>query len=104
MTFRYLGIKHRRNRAVERWLDEERAEQEARFACIVEAMDDLAPRRKRWYAEFLERVQARGFNVDGDQRARIAAADIPVEPRRRDALRVVWRHGADDGADDADES
>ncbi len=95
MTFRYLGIKHRRNRLTERWLDEERVEQEERFAQVAAAMDALTPKRRRWYAEFLRRVRTRGFNVDGDERMRVAPGDIPVEPTRADATRVVWKYGAD---------
>ena len=95
MTFRFLGITHRRDRATQRWLDAERAEQEHRFAGIVKAMNALAPKRRLWYAEFLKRIQARGFNVDGDERVRVAANDIPVEPKRRNAQQVVWKHGAE---------
>ena len=43
-------------------------------------MDEMSPTREKWYAEFLERIQNRGFNVDGDQRMKVKLADIPVKP------------------------
>ena len=70
--------------AVERdaGIDEEIAEQQLRYQAIVKAMEELAPTRERWYAEFLDRIQMRGFNVDGDMRVKIQHEDIPLRPDR----------------------
>lgn len=40
----------------------------------------MSPQREIWYAEFLQRIQERGFNVDGDMRVKIPLADIPIRP------------------------
>jgi hypothetical protein len=45
-------------------------------------MEEMTPTRDKWYAEFLERIQTRGFNTDGDARTKIKLADIPVKPDR----------------------
>lgn len=80
MTFQNLFIKHDRSAAERAWLEQEIAEQSARYKGIVKAMEDLAPTRDRWYAEFLDRIQTRGFNTDGDARTKIKLSDIPVKP------------------------
>lgn len=82
MSFQNLFIPHQRSEEEERWLREEIAEQASLYNKIVKAMDDLAPQRDLWYAEFLERIQTRGFNTDGDMRVKIAPEDIPVKPTR----------------------
>ena len=53
------------------------------YQAIVKAMEDMAPTRERWYAEFLDRIQTRGFNVDGDMRVKIQHEDIPLHPVRQ---------------------
>ena len=82
MTFQNLFIAHDRTKSEEQWLEEEMAEQVVRRKVIVKAMDELAPQRDVWYAEFFERIQTRGFNHDGDARTKIKADDIPVKPAR----------------------
>jgi hypothetical protein len=82
MSFQNLFIPHQRNEEERRWLDEEIAEQQLRYQAIVKAMEELAPTRERWYAEFLDRIQMRGFNVDGDMRVKIQHEDIPLRPDR----------------------
>ena len=47
---------------------------------VLKAMDEMSPQREIWYAEFLQRIQERGFNVDGDMRVKIPLADIPIRP------------------------
>ena len=51
---------------------------------------DLAPKRAKWYEEFLERIQrpGRGFNVHFTERRVIPDEEIPKKPRRKD--KVVW--------------
>ena len=48
MTFKNLFIEHERSSEAEEWVAEELAEQEARFAAIEAAMEDLAPTREKW--------------------------------------------------------
>jgi len=82
MSFQNLFIEHERSEAEKKWLKEEIDEQAERYRLIVKAMEALTPQREVWYAEFLERIQTRGFNVDGDMRTKIAPEDIPVKPNR----------------------
>ena len=94
MSFKNLFIEHQRSAEEQAWIDEEIAEQEARFSKIEKEMQDLAPQRDTWYHEFLDRVSTIGFNMDGDDKVVIKPEDLPVKPEgRRD--RVVWKHGAD---------
>ncbi len=72
------------------WLDEEVEVQQRRYEAIVREQEELTPERERWYAEFLQIVQTRGFNVTGDQRRVIPPEEVPEKPDRDDAMRVVW--------------
>lgn len=94
MTFKNLFIKHERSAEEEAWLQEEIEEQEARFAKIEQAMEDLKPQRSKWYKEFFDRITTIGFNVDGDQKEVIPRDKLPVQPKDRDD-RVVWKYGVD---------
>jgi uncharacterized protein YPO0396 len=77
-------IEHKRSAAVRRWLKEEIAEQKARYKEIVKRINgDLAPKRERWYAEFLERIQTRGFSVHYNQLRQITPDELPKKPRRK---------------------
>ena len=73
---------------VQAWIDAEVAEQIARYREIVEEMDALEPDRERWIAEFLRRIQDRGFNVHADILRRIRPDELPSRPDRK--LRVVF--------------
>jgi hypothetical protein len=53
----------------------------------VESPLALAPRRQRWIARFLGRIQARGGHVDGAELRKIRPDEVPAQPRR--TLRVV---------------
>jgi uncharacterized protein YacL (UPF0231 family) len=94
MTFKNLFIKHERSAEEEAWLQEEIEEQEARFAKIEQAMEDLKPKRAKWYKEFFDRITTIGFNVDGDQKEVIPRDKLPVQPKDRED-RVVWKYGVD---------
>jgi hypothetical protein len=72
------------------WLEQESAAQQRRYDAIVAEQEALTPERERWYAEFLEIVSTRGFNVTGDQRRVIAEDELPEKPDRPDAMKVVW--------------
>jgi hypothetical protein len=95
MTFKNLFIEHDRSPEEEAWLNEEIAEQEDRFADIEKAMEDLAPIRAEWYAEFYDRISTIGFNVDGDEKMVIPRDQLPVQPGGTPD-RVVWKYGVDE--------
>lgn len=82
MSFQNLFIPHDRTATEEKWLKEEIAEQVERHKKICAEMEALTPQREIWYGEFLQRIQTRGFNFDGDSRRKIAPEDIPVKPDR----------------------
>lgn len=63
-------------------MKDEVAEQQVRYEGIVKAMEEMSPQREIWYGEFLQRIQERGYNTDGDQRMPIKLADIPLRPDR----------------------
>ncbi len=80
MSFKDTRIDYERSEEASRWLEEEIAEQEARYEKIVAEMEAMDEQREQWYAEFLERIQTLGFNEDGDMRVKIKPEDIPVRP------------------------
>lgn len=85
MARRVQDQKPPRSKDAAGWVTENVAEQKKRHAAIMkEINEDLAPQRERWYREFLEIIQTRGFNANGDQRVVIKPADVPRKPRRRD--------------------
>ena len=94
MTFNNLFIKHDRSAEEEAWVKEEIAEQEARFALIEKAMEDLKPQRAKWYREFFDRITSIGFNTDGDAKTVIGRDQLPLQPKGRED-RVVWKYGVD---------
>jgi hypothetical protein len=83
-------IKHKVPTAVKAWLKKEVQLQKQLHKKIAKQMDDLAPKRAKWYEEFFERLQnpARGFNVHYTDRRVVAAEELPKKPRRKD--KVVW--------------
>lgn len=95
MTFKNLFIEHDRSAEEEAWVEEEIAEQEARFAKIEQAMEDLGPTRAIWYREFHDRVSTIGFNEDGDMKRIVPREELPAQPEGR-ADRVVWKYGVDE--------
>ncbi len=80
MTFKDTHIEYERSAEATKWLEEEIAEQQARYEKIVADMEALNEQREQWYAEFLDRIQTYGFNEDGDRRVKIKPEDIPVRP------------------------
>lgn len=81
-------IPYKRSREAQAWLNREIQEQKVRYRKIVKEMDDLAPKRDKWIAEFLHRIQTRGFHVHYDQLRKIRPEEIPVKPRRK--FKVVF--------------
>ncbi len=94
MSFMNTKIEHDRSPEVDEWIKEEAQEQEARFNKIDAEMSALKVTREKWYAEFFHRIKTTGFNVDGDERAPVAEADIPVKPEGRED-QVIWKNGVD---------
>jgi hypothetical protein len=77
-------IENRRTPAVKAWLKREIAEQKKRYGEISRRINvDLAPTRERWYAEFIERIQNRGYSVTYDQLRKIGPDEVPKKPRRK---------------------
>jgi len=74
--------------AVQEWIRAEIREQERRYRAIVKEMEALEPRRERWIAEFLQRIQTRGFNVHAQIMRRIKPEELYPRPKRR--LKVVF--------------
>lgn len=77
------SIRHKRSPEAERWLKAETVDQKKRYRKIVAEQDALSPKREKWVAAFLERIQSKGFNVHADIRRVIAPEEIPAKPRRK---------------------
>lgn len=80
--------KPKRTQAVKAWLKQELKEQQERYKRIVAQMEALTPQREKWFAEFFERIQTRGFNVHWDIRRKIKPEEIPPKPKKK--TRVVY--------------
>lgn len=83
MAKRVQDLKPPRKADAAAWFKENVAEQKKRYAAIVEEMDSIEKDREKWYAEFLQIIQTRGFNANGDQRVKIPAKLIPKKPKGR---------------------
>jgi hypothetical protein len=83
MAQRVQDKKPKRNKAAEAWIKENTAEQKVRYQAIVDEMEALWPQRRKWYKEFLQVIQTRGWNMDGDMLLKIPKKDIPKEPKRK---------------------
>ncbi len=94
MSFKNTFIRHDRSPEATAWIEEERIEQEERFATIVNQMAELEPKREKWYQEFLDRITTLGFNQDGDLKVKIAPRDLPVRPADR-TNQVIFKYGVD---------
>ena len=88
-TGKPLGsIKHTQSKAVKSWIKNELKQQTTRFKKILEHMDEIAPKRDKWIANFLETITTRGTNIDGDLRNVVAKEDLPKKPKRK--FRVTY--------------
>ena len=81
-------IRHPRSREATRWLREESAAQARRHRAIIAQQEALTAKRNRWVADFLARIQTRGFHVHADQVRKIPPKEIPSPPKRK--FRVVF--------------
>ncbi len=83
MTKRVQDAKPARSKDTDAWFKENVAEQKKRYAAIVKEMDELAPKREKWVQEFLQIVQTKGFNMNGDTRRVIKPSEIAKKPKGR---------------------
>lgn len=81
-------IANKRSREAEAWLRKEIAEQKKRYGKIVKEQDALAPKRDKWIAQFLQRIQTRGGHVHFDQMRKIRPEEIATKPKRK--FKVVF--------------
>ena len=90
MSKRVQDEKPARSEEVKAWLEQEIGAQDERYKEIVKEIEALQDKRDGWYAEFLEIIQTKGVNVNGDLRRIVAKEEIPEKPDRPDADRVIW--------------
>lgn len=81
-------IENKRSREAEAWLKKEIAEQKRRYRKIVTEQEALSPKRDKWIAEFLQRIQTRGVHTHYDQMRKVRPEEIPVKPKRK--FKVVF--------------
>jgi hypothetical protein len=70
------------------WFEEELKEQIERYETIVKQMEDITADREKWVADFLHRVQTRGFHWHAHNRRVIPKEEI--RPRDGRPLQVVY--------------
>jgi hypothetical protein len=70
------------------WFEAELKEQILRYETIVKQMEDLAAQREEWVADFLHRVQTRGFHWHAEFRRVIPKEEI--RPRDGRPLQVIY--------------
>ncbi len=83
MAKRVQDSKPARLKETDAWFKENVAEQKKRYAAIVKEQDELAPQREKWVQEFLQIIQTKGFNVNGDIRRVIKPSEIAKKPKGR---------------------
>ena len=89
MSRKILKEKPKRSEEVEKWLQEEVAEQRERHAQIAQAMNiDLAEQREVWIREFYERITTTGFYWHADNKKIIKKEDLFQKPDRE--FKVVF--------------
>ena len=75
-----------RSDGAKKWLKTEIAAQKKRHAAIKREMNkDLAPKRAKWYKEFVKEIATTGFNVTGDMKRVIPKNELP-KPRNKDQV------------------
>lgn len=90
MAKRVQDMRPARTKEAVAWLKENVAEQKKRYAAIVKEMDELAPEREKWVAEFLKIIQTYGFSVTGDVRRVIKPHEVPKKPKGMKHHQVVF--------------
>ena len=90
MSKRVQDEKPARSDEVKAWLKQEIGAQDERYQEIVKEIEALQGKRDKWYAEFLNIIQTKGVNVNGDLRRIVTKDEVPERPDRPDADRVIW--------------
>lgn len=70
------------------WFEEELKEQLDRYETIVKEMEDLTAEREQWVADFLHRIQTRGYHWHAENRRVIPKDEI--RPRDGRPLQVIY--------------
>jgi hypothetical protein len=70
------------------WFEEELKEQLLRYETIVKEQEDLTAEREQWVADFLHRIQTRGYHWHAEQRRVIPKEEI--RPRDGRPLQVIY--------------
>jgi hypothetical protein len=81
-------IANKRSKEAAAWLSKEIAEQKRRYGKIVREQEALTPKRDKWIAEFLHRIQTRGVHVHFDQMRKVMPHEIATKPKRK--FKVVF--------------
>lgn len=81
-------IENKRSREAEAWLKKEIVEQKRRYRKIVAEQEALTPKRDKWIADFLYRIQTRGVHTHYNMMRKVAPEEIPVKPKRK--FKVVF--------------
>ncbi len=81
MTKRVQDAKPARSKDTDAWFKENVAEQKKRYAAIVQEQDGLSAQREKWVEAFLQIIQTKGFNVNGDTRRVIKPSEIAKKPK-----------------------
>ena len=86
MTKRVQDTKPPRSDEVNTWIRRNIAEQKKRYRAIFKEIDDLAPKRAKWYKEFVKNITTTGFNVNGDIKRVIKKSELSTQPKRKDRV------------------
>ncbi len=71
-----------------RWVAEELKEQIARYETVVKEQEALTAEREKWVADFLHRIQTRGYHWHAENRRLIPKEEI--RPRDGRPLQVIY--------------
>jgi len=81
VTKRVQDAKPARSKEADGWVKENVVEQKKRYAAIVKEQDGLAAQREKWVEGFLQIIQTKGFNANGDTRRVIKPSEIAKKPK-----------------------
>ena len=70
------------------WFEEELQDQIARYEKIVQQMEAQSAEREQWVADFMQRIQTRGFHWHAENRRVIPKEEI--RPRDGRPLQVIY--------------
>ena len=58
------SIKHKQSKPVKAWIKNELNQQQKRFKKILQHMEDITPKREKWFQQFFDTISTRGQNID----------------------------------------